>query len=152
MPKFNGGTAAWRMKTTTPYWSAHPIETRLRSAIVVSLSTLFGLVCCMHASPPDDPKLQVIIEGVRDAERLFQNISFEYRQEVRSLLPPELFAKSGPGTIKVDIKDCHLVMQKELFLYEEKNEGESVGKGKYDYSQKFGYDGEKTRVLNYRSK
>jgi hypothetical protein len=118
----------------------------LWALLVISTAVPLALACS-DQQKISDSKLEAIIQAVRDGDQLFQNVDFEYEQQVTLLLPTDQIPRALDLVRNQNLK-AHLVVQDAFFYLNQRSIGESA-KRKFDETTMFGYDGKLIRTLRH---
>src|SRR5207247_5199795 len=125
-------------ESSMDYHESRPSGPCLRWPFLAAVSVCLCLVSWTPARAGDE-KLEAILQGMRDGEHLFRNISFEFETETKLLLPQENWEKSV-NYVKHMVKRARLVNQGTMFYIREEDEGESLRKGPFHDRTTIGHE------------
>jgi hypothetical protein len=86
-------------------------------------------------------RLEAILQGIRDGERLFRNLAFEHVTDYRFVLPRSKWSDKVDYVLNQH-SEIRLVMQGELYYQGTVRKGQAIISGPFDKREYLGYDGQ----------
>jgi hypothetical protein len=145
------------MKTPAIIWPRMPYRAVILAAgfcamlLNVPLGMATDVKGSAESSQDSAAALEAVLQGVRDSEALFQNLLFDYTEEVQNKLTGEqLAADKAHGKGKLYLKEewgeYRVIRQGRKFYFKDVSKGDG-GTGPWDFSKTLVYNGKRIRLV-----